>query len=252
MLDEQIVIFILIGLVASFMNGMFGIGGGSIGIPLLYLRGISLLSAFAINLFVVPFTSLVSAVTHRKNIEKKVAVYVIIGGVAGEILGAFCAIYVGSMSPLTLAMIFVVTTFIAVSGMYLDKIAPRVSQKINPDPRGFLFLSFIINLITGLRGGSGGSLLSPFLKAMKLEIHKAIATSLFVTIFTAIAGILVYWKTGNFIWLPALCVLVGSMIGARVGSKLSLKAKPFWLEMGLSALIVILALLTVFKALQGI
>lgn len=67
----QIIIYCCIGLLAGVMNGMFGIGGGSVGIPLLYLGGIPLLSAFAINLFVVPFTSLVSAITQRKNIEKK-------------------------------------------------------------------------------------------------------------------------------------------------------------------------------------
>jgi len=245
----QIITYCCIGLLAGIMNGMFGIGGGSVGIPLLYLRGIPLLSAFAINLFVVPFTSLVSAITQRKNIEKKVAIYVVVGGIGGEVLGAFCAIYVGSISTLTLAIIFVITSSTAVSAMYLDKIAPKISQKINPGPKGFLSLTFIINLITGLRGGSGGSLLSPFLRAMKLEIHKAIATSLFVTIFTAIAGTLVYWKTGNLIWLPALCVLASSMIGARIGSRFSLKTKSSHLQMGLAILVTGLAFTVLFKAL---
>jgi len=40
------------------------------------------------------------------------------------------------------------------------------------------------------------------------------------------------------------------MIGARVGSKVSLKAKPFWLDIGLSVLTIALALLTVYKAVQ--
>jgi len=101
-----------------------------------------------------------------------------------------------------------------------------------------------------MRGGSGGALFPPFLRAMHFNIHKAIATSLFVTIFTASAAIVIYWHRGNIIWLPALCVLIGSMIGARVGSKVSLKAKPFWLDIGLSVLTIALALLTVYKAVQ--
>jgi len=84
---------------------------------------------------------------------------------------------------------------------------------------------------------------------MKLDIHKAIATSLFVTIFTAIFAISIYWHRGNIIWLPALSVLVGSIIGARIGSRISLKTKPKWLEIGLSVLIIILAFLTVYKTL---
>ena len=99
-----------------------------------------------------------------------------------------------------------------------------------------------------MRGGSGGSLFPPFLRAMKLDIHKSIATSLFVTIFTAIAALFIYWHRGNIILLPALFVLTGSMIGARVGSKVSLKTKPIWLEIGLSVLIIALAFLVVYKA----
>jgi len=83
---------------------------------------------------------------------------------------------------------------------------------------------------------------------MHLDIHKAIATSLFITIFTATAAIMVYWNRGNIPWLSALSVLIGSMIGARIGGKISLRTKPFWLQIGLSVLVVGLALLTVYKA----
>jgi uncharacterized membrane protein YfcA len=133
--------------------------------------------------------------------------------------------------------------------IYLDRIAPMLSEKINPNRYNIMGFSFFLNLITGIRGGSGGSLFPPFLRAMKLDIHKAIATSLFVTIFTAIFAISIYWHRGNIIWLPALSVLVGSIIGARIGSRISLKTKPKWLEIGLSVLIIILAFLTVYKTL---
>jgi len=109
-------------------------------------------------------------------------------------------------------------------------------------------VSFLLNLITGMRGGSGGSLFPPFLRVMKLDVHKAVATSLFVTIFTALAAIIIYWHRGDIIWLPALFVLIGSMIGARIGSKASLKTKPFWLKVGLSIFVIALALIIVYKA----
>jgi len=47
----QFVVLFGIGLIAGFMSGMFGIGGGSVRIPLLNLAGLHLLTAFAINLF---------------------------------------------------------------------------------------------------------------------------------------------------------------------------------------------------------
>ncbi len=246
MLHEQIIILGLIGLIAGLMSGMFGIGGGSVRIPLLNLAGLPLLTAFAINIFVIPFSSCVGAVSHRENIDKEIALYVIIGGTLGSVVGAFLA---GLIPTLVLAVIFVVISIITIVGIYLDRIASGFSKKLVPSLKNIIVGSFCLNLITGMRGGSGGSLFPPFLRAMHLDIHKAIATSLFVTIFTALAAVIIYWQRGNISWLPALFVLMGSMIGARVGSKLSLKTKPFWLEIGLSVLIGSLALITVYKAL---
>lgn len=242
---DQIIIFFLIGLFAGCMSGIFGIGGGGIRIPLLNLAGVSLLGAFAINIIVIPFSSIVGAISHRKNIDKKIASYMVAGGALGSVTGAYLA---GLIPTLTLAIIFVIVSIITILGIYLDKIAPEFSRKITPGSRNIVISSFCLNLITGMRGGSGGALFPAFLRAMHFNIHKAIATSLFVTIFTASAAVVIYWHRGNVIWMPTFYVLIGSMIGARAGSKLSLKAKPFWLEIGLSVLTVALALVTVYKA----
>jgi len=231
---------------AGFMSGIFGIGGGSVRIPLLNLAGLPLLSAFGINLLVVPFSSLVGALSQRENVDKEIGIYVIIGGTLGSVVGAFS---VGIIPTLVLAIIFVVTAFVTTFGIYLDRIAPKLYQKIDPSPQNILLFSLLLNFITGMRGGSGGSMFPPFLRAMKLDVHKAIATSLFVTIFTAIAAVIIYWHRGNMIWLPALFVLIGSMIGAGIGSKISLRTKPFWLEIGLTMLVISLAFITIYRAL---
>ncbi|MHA1973217.1 MAG: sulfite exporter TauE/SafE family protein [Candidatus Hodarchaeales archaeon] len=241
----SLVIFLCIGLIAGLMSGIFGIGGGSVRIPLLNLAGLPLLNAFGINLFVIPFSSSIGAITHRKNINRNIVVYVLLGGVLGSIIGAF---FTGLIPTIVLAILFVMTAIITVSAIYLDKILPQLSEKINPNKYNLTFFAFFLNFLTGLRGGSGGSLFPPFLRAMKLDIHEAIATSLFVTIFTAIFAMVVYWSRGDIIWEPALLVLIGSIIGARSGSQISLKTKPKWLEIGLSILIIFLALLTVIKA----
>jgi len=38
-------------------------------------------------------------------------------------------------------------------------------------------------------------------------------------------------------------------MGARIGSKMSLRTKPFWLELGLSILVIVLAFIVLYKAL---
>jgi len=242
---SQIIIYFLIGLFAGSMSGMFGIGGGSVRIPLLYTAGLPLLSAFGINLLVIPLSSFIAAVSHRNNIDLKVAKPVILGGILGTVTGAFLT---GYISTLVLAIIFLSVSIITVFGIYFDRIFPEIAQKINPGVMCFISGTFFLNFLTIMRGGSGGSLFPPFLKMMKLDVRKAIATSLFVTIFTSIGGALVFWYQGNIIWLPAFVVITGSVSGARIGSLISLKTKPIWLEIGLSIFIIIFALAVLIKA----
>ena len=241
----HMLIYLFIGLFAGFMSGMFGIGGGSVRTPLLYVAGLPLLSAFGINLVVIPFSSLIGAISHRKNIDWEIARYVIIGGIMGTLAGAFLT---GIMPTLTLAIIFVIVSIVTVFGIYFDRIFPGVAQKINPNAKIVILGTFFLNFLTILRGGSGGSLFPPFLKMIGLNIRKAIATSLFATIFTATAGAIVFWSRGNVPFLPAVMVVAGSIIGARIGSLTSLKTKPMWLEIGLSLFIVILAIIVLVKA----
>lgn len=244
---SQVIVCLLIGLFSGFMSGMFGIGGGSIRTPLLYAAGLPLLNAFGINLLVIPFSSLIGAISHRKNLDLKVARWVIIGGTLGTVTGAFLA---GQIPTLILAIIFVIVSIITVLGIYFSKILPEIARKIDPTAKTIVVGTFFLNFLTAMRGGSGGSLFPPFLRMMKLDIRKAIAISLFSTIFTAAAGTIIFWSRGNIPPLPALFVVVGSITGARVGSLVSLRTKPAWLEAGLSMLIVGLAFIVLIKAMH--
>ena len=60
----------IIGLIGGFGSGLFGIGGGSIRIPLLNLAGFTLISAFGMNLMALPVTCLTRAVSQRQNIDR--------------------------------------------------------------------------------------------------------------------------------------------------------------------------------------
>ncbi len=241
------VLWLLIGILAGFMSGMFGIGGGSIRTPLLYVSGLPLLSAFGINLMVIPFSSCIAAISHKENIDWKCAPYVVIGGISGSVAGAFL---VGVIKTFILAIIFLFASLLTIYGIYLDRLIPRLAKKVHPNAKYIISGTFFLNFITALRGGSGGSLFPPFLKFMKLDIHKAIATSLFATIFSAIAGAVIYWYRGDIFLFPAMVVMLGSIIGARIGSLISLKTKSLWLEIGLSLFVIVMALIVLLKAIS--
>ncbi len=248
-LVELLILFTLIGFAAGLMSGIFGIGGGSVRIPLLNLTGLPLLSAFATNLFVIPFSSALGARSHNQNIVWELVPYITCGGIIGSVLGALLT---GFIPTLMLAILFVVLAIITIFGIHFEKLAPKMDEKI----RNFQYTgqqiaigTFSLNLITGMRGGSGGSLFPSFLKMIGIEIHEAIATSLFATIFTALFALLPYLIRGDIMLVPTIYVLIGSLVGVKLGSKISLKAKPTWLEVGLSILVIFLAFIVVYKVL---
>ncbi|MHA1910631.1 MAG: sulfite exporter TauE/SafE family protein [Candidatus Kariarchaeaceae archaeon] len=236
----------LIGLVSGYLSGMLGIGGGSIRIPLLNLIGIPLLAAFGINLFTIPLSSLIGTLSHKEDLDVKNGSYLAIGGVIGVVLGISIA-YNLSISPVILAIVFMLTSLLTIIGLNLYKFAPTFSSKFDPSLFRILSSGIVINTITGMRGGSGGSLFPPLLKTFKLDIRRAIATSLFATFFTSIIGVIFFWYKEEILWIEGISVLIGALIGVRFGSIRSIKVKPRRLELLLSILVLIFSFIPIMK-----
>ncbi len=243
----HIIIYGFIGLLSGFLSGMLGIGGGLVRTPLLYLVGLPLRTAYGINFFVIPFSSSVAAFAHRKNIAKEIVFWATISGVLGALVGAF---HVGFIPPKLLAIIYVLLYFFVSFGIFWDRIFPTLAKKVQPSKKNYFIASFIVNYISGLRGGSAGVIYPALFKTLGLETRSSIATSLCVTIFTSLGAIPIYWVRGELVWLPAIAVLIGSMAGARIGSIFSLKTKPKWLEIGHATIIIILTFSVLIKAMK--
>ena len=241
---ELILIYILIGLATGFFTGMFGIGGGSIRVPLLALTGMPLINAFATNMFSIPFTSVTGAFIHRKNIKWDVVKIFTLGGVLGIVIATFI---VGIVSSQMLALMFFFAAIVTIIGLYLDKLHFELYDSIRATPINLFISSFIGNLIIGARGGSGGTLFPPMLKAMNIEMPQAIATSLFAGIFSSFFALSMYFLRDEIIFLPAFIVAITGIIGSYFGSKTSLKTSSELLKIGLATIVLILAFSVVYR-----
>ena len=240
----SILLFVLIGLGTGFFSALFGIGGGSIRIPLLVLSGMPIVVAFGTNMFCIPFTSSMGAYVQRKNIIWSVAKVFTLGAVLGIIVATAL---VGVFSDGVLAIVFFVSGILTVLGLYLQELNGRIYKLLRPTKLRLFFGALVTNLVIGLRGGSGGSLFTPLLRALHVEMHHAIATSLFASIFSSVVAVVFYLFRGDFLLLPALIVMVAGVVGSYLGSRVSLHSRSRMLRLGLAVVVVLLS----FSVLYG-
>ena len=238
----------LVGLIAGLASGFFGIGGGSIRIPLLNLIGFTLIASYGLNLISLPVGTLIGAVSQKENIDSRLGTYMILGGSIGTVIGTLIAFGLAT-SAMLLAIVFIIVSMISVIGMNLHSIVPEKSENLNPSFTNLFAGTLVFNTITGMRGGSEGSLFVPLLRSLNVDMHRAISTALFAAIFTSLVGVTLYWTHVHLLLLYGLVVLIGSAIGSRIGSIFSLKTKPNWLEKGLTVIIILLSILPLLKVL---
>ncbi len=88
----------LIGIISGIISGM-GIGGGAILIPtLLFFTNLSQQEAQGINLIVFIPVAIAALIVHikEKNVDFKLAFWIIISGIVGAILGSKIALKIDS------------------------------------------------------------------------------------------------------------------------------------------------------------
>jgi len=110
----QIIYYLAVGLMAGFLSGLLGIGGGVIIVPaLVLLLGFAMRTAIGTSLAIVVPTALAGAILHFRqgNLHLAAIVYMSIAAVAGSRLGVYLTTIT---SDLTLRKVFgVVMLFIA-------------------------------------------------------------------------------------------------------------------------------------------
>ncbi|MFM8241285.1 MAG: sulfite exporter TauE/SafE family protein [Crocinitomicaceae bacterium] len=103
------------------------------------------------------------------------------------------------------------------------------------NPQTIMYLSLIglmAGVLSGFVGVGGGIIIVPALVfLLGTTQHEAQGTSLFVLSMPVVFfGLLQYWKTGNVNWRFGLVIALTFLIGAWIGSKLSLRMSPSWVK----------------------
>ncbi|EKY04436.1 hypothetical protein HMPREF9120_02232 [Neisseria sp. oral taxon 020 str. F0370] len=262
---ETIIILLAVGSLAGIIAGMFGVGGGTILVPLvlwiLQMQGLEQ-SAYAqhtaigTSFAVMVFTSFSSALSQHKKgaVDWRILQSMIPGVLAGVAAGALIARYLPSKG---LQIFF--TVFIGI-------IAVRALMGIKPSPsrhlpgRGGLFgMGGLFGILSSWIGIGGGSLTVPYLTFCNVPVHRAVGTSAALGWPIAVAGAAGYWYAGagspglppasaGFIYLPAVAVLAAAtLVSAPFGVKISHKLPAAQLKKGFGILLLLITLRMAWK-----
>lgn len=215
---------IAFGLITGFTSGFFGIGGGSILIPMLLLIGFVMKEAVAISIMQMVFSSIYGSFLNSKKIRSLTRDGFSLG--AGAVFGGLASGYfLPNIPNIYLQYIFIATLIYTIYTLFR---APA-SQEIEQDEKSIFLLSFI-GFFVGIFAmsiGIGGSLmLLPILvRFLKYDLKIATALGLFFVIFSSIGGFISTSLYGNMLYYEGAIIGIGSIIGVYFGIKVKEKTK---------------------------
>jgi len=228
--------YVLLGAAAGLFGGMFGIGGGTLLVPvLLFLFNAqhfppehAMHLALGTAMATIVFTALASTRKHHQHgaVNWSVVRRITPGILAGTALGAAFA---SAFSPRVLGLIFALFVLIAAAQILLD-VRPQPSRQL-PGRTGMTVTGIFTGWLSTLVSIGGGTIVVPFLIWCNVPLRHAIGTSSAVGLPVAVGGTAGYIVAGTqaaqlpaphlgFVFLPALLgTAIASVITAPIGAK---------------------------------
>ncbi|MCC0567110.1 sulfite exporter TauE/SafE family protein [Brevibacillus borstelensis] len=249
-------VMLVLGFIGSFFSGLLGIGGAIINYPLLlFIPSILGVAHFtgqevsAISMFQVFFASLAGVLAYRKKnsgnsslIHKGLVLYMGISILIGSLIGGMSSKY---LSGETINIVYGVLAIIAVVLMLFPS---KGKRNDSDNPLDFnktiaIVSAFLVGIVSGVVGAGGAFILIPImLTVLRIPTRVTIASSLAIVFISAVGGVIGKLTTGHIPLLPTVFVVVGSLLGAPIGSKMSAKIDAKYLRYGLVVLIALTAI----------
>ena len=238
MLDINLILLPLFGLVIGLLVSMFGGGGGGFFAPVLILIfGVTPQVAVAASLASVLPTSVVSTFSHFRqgNVDFRTGLILGIGGIIGTLIGAAVA---NIIPPTLLQKILGIFTLIMLIPMLRSLVQRRRKLKEkNEDKEEKLtltgpkrviasFFGVASGLLAGVFGISGTPPIVAGLYSLGLPAAMVVGTSVFVLIFNSIAGIGGFYLLGRLDLTLIILLGGGAAVGAFIGPLLLKKINP--------------------------
>ncbi len=208
----------IFGIITGFSSGFFGIGGGTILVPLLLATGFVMKEAVAISIMQMVFSSIYGSFLNAKKAKDVVKDGTILG-IGGSIGGIISGYMVPSLSNEFLQYLFIVILIFSIVKIFLSPAAQTDNKQIE-NKLILLLVGVFIGILAMSIGVGGSILLTPILVGyLRYDLKAATALGLFFVIFSSIAGFISTSYNGNMLFLEGANVGIGSLIGVYFGIK---------------------------------
>ncbi|QOP45757.1 sulfite exporter TauE/SafE family protein [Sulfurimonas paralvinellae] len=206
---------LLLGSFVGLLSGFFGIGGGTILIPLLLMLGYDTKVAIGISVVQMVFSSVYgSYLNNRKGtLDVKMVSIIGIGGFGGALLSGTLA---AMLSDRVLETMFLSFALFALFRLFF-KTHEDVEEK-----RLHYSLLLLIGTVLGafsMTIGVGGSiLLVPILVGfLHISLKKAVSAGLFFVVFSSVSGLISHAIEGHIDYESGITIGLASLLGVYIG-----------------------------------
>ncbi|MEJ2717492.1 MAG: sulfite exporter TauE/SafE family protein, partial [Deltaproteobacteria bacterium] len=257
-------ILLLLGLggLVGFLSGLFGVGGGFLMTPLLMMVGIPPVVAAASdsNQIVAASTSATYAHYRMGNVDFKMGIILLVGGVLGGTFGVQLIKILRSLGNADFVIKVTYVVMLGVVGSYMFMESLQSLRKVSaykgkeepakPSlyarairslpwqmsfPKSGVTLSPVLPLILGIfvgvlaaiMGVGGGFIMVPIMVyLLRMPMHVVVGTSLFQILFTCINVTVMQAMANHTVdIILAVLLLLGSTVGAQFGARMSQRLK---------------------------
>ena len=277
-LSVNALVIVLLGGAVGILSGMFGVGGGFLTTPLLIFYGVPPAVAVASSATQITGASVSGVLAHsrRKGVDFRLGAVLVAGGAVGSLFGGFIfrllqksgqidtiigLLYVGLLGSIGLVMAreSAHAVVVAHSGAPAPPLVTKRHRKwitvlpfrwrfygagLYISPLAPFLLGLTTGLLTVLMGVGGGFILAPaMLYVLGVSARVVVGTSLFQGLFVTATTTLVHALTTHAVDLVlAGLLLIGSVTGAQIGSRIVQQVRPERARMMLALIVLTVAI----------
>ena len=255
-----ILLCLLVGAVAGFFAGLFGIGGGLLIVPVLvYLlpmvgvpEPLLMSTALGTSFATIVITGFSSAQRHHKlgNVVWS-AVKILAPSIMVSVF--ICGFFIGKLDRDISSKLFACLVVYLAVKMVLS-IRPKTNKTVKPlTTQSSIIGGILIGMASSAAGIGGGGFIVPFLNSRGIDMKKAIGSSAFCGMLLGTSGMFSFMLSGwgnaampeyslGYIYFPAvLCITATSFFTSKLGATATSKLPVPTLKKGFALLLITIA-----------